>query len=96
MKIGEGTTDENGEVTVEVPNNLPGDDKGNITLLAKLDENETFGNMAASAVQKWGLPICKNRGTTQGFMECSSPDMDAGYIYCIDGCCMGPLYCNCL
>ncbi|MBP6286008.1 MAG: hypothetical protein KA409_03750 [Ferruginibacter sp.] len=57
LKIGEGTTDENGEVTVEVPNNLPGDDKGNITLLAKLDENETFGNMEASAVQKWGLPV---------------------------------------
>lgn len=57
LKIGEGTTDENGEATVEVPNNLPGDDKGNITLMAKLDENETFGNMEASAVQKWGLPV---------------------------------------
>jgi hypothetical protein len=57
LKIGEGTTDENGEVTVEIPNNLPGDDKGNITLMAKLDENETFGNLEASAVQKWGLPV---------------------------------------
>jgi hypothetical protein len=57
LKIGEGTTDENGEVTVEVPANLPGDDNGNITLLAKLDENETFGNLEASAVQNWGLPV---------------------------------------
>ena len=38
LKIGEGTTDENGEVTVEIPANLPGDDKGNITLLAKIDD----------------------------------------------------------
>jgi hypothetical protein len=57
LKIGEGTTDENGEATVEIPNNLPGDAKGNITLLAKLDENETYGNLEASVVQKWGIPV---------------------------------------
>jgi hypothetical protein len=57
LKIGEGTTDENGEVTVEIPNNLPGDDKGNIILLAKIDENETFGNLEASVTQPWGLPV---------------------------------------
>jgi len=57
LKIGEGTTDESGEASVEVPNNLPGDDKGNITLLAKLDENEIYGNMEAVAVQKWGVPV---------------------------------------
>ncbi len=57
LKIGEGTTDENGEATVEIPNNLPGDANGNITLLAKIDENETFGNLEASVVQKWGIPV---------------------------------------
>jgi hypothetical protein len=57
LKIGEGTTDESGEVSVEIPNNLPGDDKGNITLLAKLDDNETFGNLEAASVQKWGTPV---------------------------------------
>lgn len=57
QKIGEGTTDENGEATIEVPNNLPGDAKGNITLLAKLDENETYGNLETAVVQKWGLPV---------------------------------------
>ncbi|MBK8521989.1 MAG: hypothetical protein IPL54_14355 [Chitinophagaceae bacterium] len=57
LKIGEGTTDENGEVTVEIPGNLPGDDKGNIILMAKIDENETFGNLEASVTQPWGLPV---------------------------------------
>lgn len=57
QKIGEGTTDENGEASVEVPNNLPGDAKGNITLLAKLDENETYGNLESSVEQKWGIPV---------------------------------------
>jgi hypothetical protein len=57
LKVGEGTTDENGEATVEIPNNLPGDAKGNITLLAKLDENEIYGNLEASVDQKWGTVV---------------------------------------
>jgi hypothetical protein len=57
LKVGEGTTDENGEATIEVPNNLPGDAKGNITLLAKLDENEAYGNLESSVEQQWGIPV---------------------------------------
>jgi len=57
LKIGEGTTDENGEATVEIPNDLPGDANGNISLLAKLDESEVYGNLEAVAVQKWGIPV---------------------------------------
>ncbi len=57
LKIGEGTTDENGEATIEIPNNLPGNDKGDITLIARLDEDEFFGNLEASAVEKWGVPV---------------------------------------
>ena len=57
LKIGEITTDENGEGSTEIANNLPGDAKGNITLLARLDENETYGNLEASVVQQWGVPV---------------------------------------
>lgn len=57
MKLGEGNTDENGEATVEIPNNLPGDPLGNITLLAKLEENETYGNLETASTQKWGVAV---------------------------------------
>lgn len=57
LKLGEGTTDENGEATVEIPAKLPGDAKGNITLMAKIDENETYGNLEAKATQQWGVPV---------------------------------------
>lgn len=57
LKLGEGKTDDAGEATIEIPNNLPGDDKGNITLLARLEENETYGNLEASVVQQWGTPV---------------------------------------
>jgi hypothetical protein len=57
LKLGEGATDENGEASVEVANNLPGDAKGNIALIAKLDENEIYGNLEATSVQKWGIAV---------------------------------------
>lgn len=57
LKVGEGATDEAGEVTVEFPAQLPGDAKGNLTIMARLDENEIYGNLEATAVQQWGVPV---------------------------------------
>ena len=57
LKLGEGKTDEAGEASIEIPNNLPGDATGNITLLAKLDENEVYGNLEAAVTQQWGAPV---------------------------------------
>jgi hypothetical protein len=57
QKIGEITTDENGEGSLEFPNGVPGDAKGNLTLMARLDENEVYGNLETASVQPWGLPV---------------------------------------
>lgn len=57
LKLGDGKTDEAGEATIEIPNNLPGDAKGNITLIGKIDDNETYGNLEASVTQQWGVPV---------------------------------------
>lgn len=57
LKIGEGTTDTNGEVAIEVPKNLPGNDKHIITLIGRLDENEFYGNLEASVEQPWGTTV---------------------------------------
>jgi hypothetical protein len=57
LKVGEGTTDDNGEATVEIPTNLPGDEKGNVILSARLDESELYGNLEASVTQPWGSKV---------------------------------------
>ena len=57
LKVGEGKTDESGEAIIEIPGNLPGDANGNITLVASVNENETYGNIEASAAQQWGVPV---------------------------------------
>lgn len=57
LKIGEGTTDENGEATIAVPQNLPGDAKGNITVLGRLEGNDDYGVIEAATTQNWGTPV---------------------------------------
>lgn len=57
LKVGEGVTDGNGEAIVEIPANLPGDAKGNLTFYGKLDEHEQYGNIETAVVQQWGRPV---------------------------------------
>lgn len=56
LKIAEGKTDSSGEAEIEIPSKLPGDSKGNIELIARLDENEEYGTIEASTIQAWGTP----------------------------------------
>lgn len=57
MKIGEGKTDTDGSVTIEVPNTIKGDSAGNITLIGRLEENEDFGSLESAVVKDWGIPV---------------------------------------
>lgn len=57
LKIGEGTTDENGEVTIECPRDIPGGSQGNIVLIGRADDLETYGSVTAYIVKPWGVPI---------------------------------------
>ena len=57
LKVGEGTTDEEGNLEIEFPMDLPGDDKGNLYITAVIEEHEEYGNIAAATVQPWGLPV---------------------------------------
>jgi hypothetical protein len=63
LMIGEGTTDENGEAVIELAvNQLPGDDKGNLNLMAWIEDYEEYGNLAARSVQPWGVPVSHEVG----------------------------------
>jgi hypothetical protein len=58
LKVGEATTDETGEAIIEFPSKLPGDAKGNLNIIARLDEDENYGYLEASITgEKWGIPV---------------------------------------
>jgi hypothetical protein len=56
LKIGEGTTDENGEVTIEFAGDFRGDTQGNIILIGKAEEIEEYGSIAGYMRKPWGIP----------------------------------------
>jgi hypothetical protein len=52
------TTDSTGTVTVELKKTgLPGDEKGNIVLAAKVDENDQLGNLVVEKMVPWGKAV---------------------------------------
>lgn len=56
LLIGEITLDESGKGSVEFPNDLPGDKEGVLTIVAKFEENSTFGTVEKRSEMKWGTP----------------------------------------
>jgi hypothetical protein len=56
LPVGELTLDESGTASVEFPSDLPGDKEGNLTLIAKFEENPTFGNVEKRQTLTWGVP----------------------------------------
>jgi hypothetical protein len=56
LPISDLTLDDSGSASLEFPSDLPGDKEGNLTLIAKFEENATFGNVEKRETIKWGLP----------------------------------------
>jgi hypothetical protein len=56
LPLGEITLDESGGGTLEFPKDLPGNKEGNLTIIAKFEENEKFGNVEKRSEIKWGTP----------------------------------------
>jgi hypothetical protein len=51
------TTEENGEVTVEFPKDLPGDRNGNVSIHVKIEESDEYNDLDVITSKKWGVPI---------------------------------------
>ena len=50
------TTDENGVVEVEFPNDLPADGKGNVEIVIKIFEADMYNDLSLKVIKKWGIP----------------------------------------
>lgn len=55
LMVSELTLDDSGTASFEFPSDLPGDKEGNLTVLARFEENPVFGNVERRETLKWGL-----------------------------------------
>lgn len=53
-------TDENGELEIEFPNDLPGDKKGNVTIIVKIIDHDLYNDLSIETIKKWGIPTYLN------------------------------------
>jgi len=51
------TTDEEGKVTIEFPEDLPGDTLGNVKVITRIQESDEFKDTEVSKVIDWGVPL---------------------------------------
>ncbi len=51
------TTNENGEVRIEFPYDLRGDSAGNVTIIARIEEDDMFEGVEVSKTASFGIPF---------------------------------------
>ena len=56
LPLGEVMLDDSGAGNLEFPADLPGDKEGNITIIAKFEDNPSFGTVEKRETLKWGMP----------------------------------------
>ena len=50
------TTDENGEVEIEFPMDLPADTEGNVIIVVKILESDLYNDQEIKTTKNWGIP----------------------------------------
>lgn len=63
LPVGEAILGEDGKATIEFPSDLPGNSNGLITIIAKIEENPSYGNVERIITNNWGTPILNDPQT---------------------------------
>ncbi|MFC1733990.1 hypothetical protein ACFL6I_27115, partial [candidate division KSB1 bacterium] len=72
LKIGEGLTS-NGTSQIDFPISLPGDSLGYLTVVAKLEDHDIFGNVETSGRINWGKPLPPVKVVKRGLGDTDAP-----------------------
>ncbi len=57
LKFNESETNENGKVEVAFPEDIPGDTAGVVSIVAKIEDDESYGTVVAMGKINWASPI---------------------------------------
>ncbi len=72
LKVGKGTL-ENGRTSIEFPTTVPGNQLGYLILVAKIEDNETYGNVEVSGTTNWGKPVPPEKIVKRGLGDTNAP-----------------------
>ena len=63
----------NGLTSIEFPTSVPGNQLGYLTLLAKIEDNEQYGNVEVSGTINWGKPLPPANIIERGLGDTDAP-----------------------
>ncbi len=72
LKVGKGTIT-NGMTSLEFPTSIPGNQLGYLTIVAKVEENENYGNVEVSGTINWGKPLPPAKIIKRGLGDTDAP-----------------------
>ena len=72
LKVGKATIT-NGAASLEFPTTIPGNTLGYLTLMAKVEENEIYGNVEVSGTINWGKPLPPMKIIRRGLGDTDAP-----------------------
>ena len=75
LQIASANLDKNGTVSAEVPGDIPGDKEGNLTIIARFEDNPTYGNIEKKEVIKWGVSTSYTPTDTHRALWTKTPPM---------------------
>jgi 5-hydroxyisourate hydrolase-like protein (transthyretin family) len=72
LNVGKGSS-AGGLTSIEFPATLPGNQLGYLTLLAKVEDNEMYGNVEVSGTINWGKPLPPAKIIKRGLGDTNAP-----------------------
>ena len=72
LKVGQASI-VNGQTSLEFPTSIPGNHLGYLTLTAKVEENEIYGNVEVSGTINWGKPLPPVNTIKRGLGDTNAP-----------------------
>lgn len=73
LLIGTENTDSEGVAKVVLPDDLPGNRKGELMVLVKINEHENYGTISNEAIVNWGIPYTPPEVKQRGLGDTDAP-----------------------
>ena len=79
------TTNENGEVRIEYPNDLPGDSAGNVIIIARIEEDDRFDGVEVSKIASFGIPFYIDHRANKRSLTAASANAPISLLILVNG-----------
>lgn len=79
------TTDENGEVIIDFPDDLPGDTEGNVIIIVKILESDLYNDLSVETVKNWGIKTYIDQSEEKRSLWAAAANAPLSLVFLVSG-----------